>query len=159
MHPTTSLLPTALLLSLSGCDQGYDRGVVNQPVQNQSTQAVPVACKRQDVYCYLTNFSSGDTLLVAPAKLVVDDSLVVTEDVSRNITGNKRFSKLILLCEGVHRVHIQFGPYIRDTTFTVPRDTAISPLATVLCRNIPELAHKDGLGIITLIRDGKGGPD
>jgi hypothetical protein len=143
----------ALLFSLAACN-GYDRGVVSQP-----TQAVPVTCKRQEVYCYLTNFSFGDTLLVAPAKLVIDDSLIVAEEVPRNSSGSERFSTLIRLCEGIHRVHVQFGPYIRDTTFTVPRDTAISLLTTMLCRNIPELANEDGLGIATLIRDGKGGPD
>jgi hypothetical protein len=148
------LLPAALLLSLAACSEGYNRGVVNQP-----TQAAPVACKRQAVYCYLTNFSSGDTLLVASAKLVIDDSLVVAEEISRNSSGNERFSALIRLCEGAHRVQVQFGPYTRDTTFVVPRDTAISLLASMLCRDIPELAHEDGLGIATLIRDGKGGPD
>jgi hypothetical protein len=147
-------LLAALLLTLSlvGCS-GYDRGV------REPAQTVPVACKRQEVYCYLTNFSSGDTLLVAPAKLMVDDSLIVAEEVPRNPTGNERFSTLIRLCEGTHRVHVQFGPYTRDTTFAVSQDIPISLLATILCRDVPALAHEDGLSIVTLIRDGKGGPD
>jgi hypothetical protein len=148
------LLPAALLLSLSACYQGYDRGVANQPVQ-----PMPAPCKRQEVYCYLTNRSSGDTLLVAPVKLVIDDSLVVAEDIQRSYTGSERLHTVIRLCEGMHRVHVRFGPYTRDTTFVVPRDTAISLLAAMLYRNIPELAHEDGLAIATLIRDGKGGHD
>lgn len=140
------------IMLVVGCN-GYDRGV------KQLTQVIPAVCKRQEVYCYLTNFSSGDTLREAPAKLVVDDSLVVTEQVLRNITGSERFSKLIRLCEGIHRVHVEFGPYTRDTVFTVNQNLPISLLATIVCRDIPELAQEDGLGIITLIRDGKGGPD
>ena len=141
-----------LLSTLISCN-GYDRGV------KQPTEVAPVVCKRQEVYCYLTNFSSGDTLLVAPAKLVVDDSLVVAEEVPRNTTGSERFTKLIRLCKGDHRVHVQFGPYTRDTTFTVSQTMPISLLATIICYDIPELAQYDGLVITTLIRDGKGGPD
>jgi hypothetical protein len=148
------LLPLSLLLSLSACYQGYNRGVENQLVQTEHSP-----CKRQEVYCYLTNRSAGDTLLVAPAKLVVDDSLVVAEDIQRSYTGSERLHTVIRLCEGTHRVHVRFGPYTRDTTFVVPRDTAISLLASMLCRNIPALAHEDGLAIATLLRDGKGGPD
>lgn len=135
-----------------GC-KGYDRG------DKQPTQVTSAVCKRQEVYCYLTNFSSGDTLREASAKLVVDDSLVVIEQVPRNITGSERFSKLIRLCEGIHRVHVEFGPYTRDTVFTVNHTLPLSLLSTIICRDIPELAHEDGLGIVTLIRDGKGGPD
>jgi hypothetical protein len=29
----------------------------------------------------------------------------------------------------------------------------------MLCRDLPALAHEDGLNIAILIRDGKGGPD
>ena len=140
------------MMLVAGCN-GYDRGV------KQPAQATSAVCKRQEVYCYLTNFSSGDTLQEASAKLVVDDSLVIAEQVPRNITGSERFSKLIRLCEGIHRVHVEFGPYTRDTVFTVNQTLPISLLATVICRDIPELAHEDGLGIATLIRDGKGGPD
>jgi hypothetical protein len=140
------------IMLVVGCN-GYDRGV------KQPTQVTPAVCKRQEVYCYLTNFSSGDTLREVPAKLVVDDSLIVTEQVPRNITGSERFSKLIWLCTGIHRVHVEFGPYTRDTVFTVNQELPISLLATIICRDIPELAHEDGLGIVTLIRDGKGGPD
>jgi hypothetical protein len=87
---------------------------------------------------------------VAPAKLVVDDSLVVAEDVWRNSTGDERLSKIIRLCEGVHRVHVQFGPYTRDTTFVVSQK--ISLLASVVCYDIPELAHENGLAVDTLHR-------
>jgi hypothetical protein len=147
------LLLLGLLLSgLASCN-GYERGV------KEPEQLAASACKRQEVYCYLSNVSFGDTLLVVPAKLVIDDSLIVAEEVSRSTTGSDRFSKLIRLCEGVHRVHVSFGPYTRDTTFTVPRDTAISLLASMLCGDIPELAHEDGLAIATLTRDGKGGDD
>ena len=140
------LLPVALLLSLTGCYEGYNRGVVvSQPVQ-----AAPVACKRQEVYCYLTNFSSGDTLLVAPAKLVVDDSFVVAEDVWRNHSGNERLSKVIRLCEGAHRVHVQFGPYTRDTIFVISQK--ISLMASLVYYDIPALAHKNGLALDTLHR-------
>jgi hypothetical protein len=149
------LLLFGLLLSgLAGCYQGYDRGEVNEPVQT-----MPAPCKRQEVYCYLTNRSAGDTLLVAPAKFVVDDSLVVAEAIQRSYTGSSNLNTVIRLCEGMHRVHVQFGPYTRDTTFVVPRDTAISLLASMLYRNIPELAHENDLAIAILIRDGKGGPD
>jgi hypothetical protein len=144
-----------LLLALAGCSEGYNRGVVEQ----QPIEKVAVSCKRQEVHCYLTNFSFGDTLRTASAKLVIDDSLIIAEQVPRNATGDERFVKMLRLCEGLHRVHVQFGPYVCDTTFAVPPDTAISLLATVLCRGIPELAHEDGLGIATLIRDGKGGTD
>jgi hypothetical protein len=37
------LLPAALLLGLSGCYEGYNRGVVNPP-----TQVALIACKRHD---------------------------------------------------------------------------------------------------------------
>lgn len=140
------------MMLVVGCN-GYDRGV------KQPTQVTAAVCKRQEVYCYLTNFSSGDTLREASAKLVVDDSLVVTEQVPRNTTGSERFSKLIRLCEGIHRVHVEFGPYTRDTMFVVNQTLPISLLATLICRDIPELAHEDGLRIVTLIRDGNGGPD
>jgi hypothetical protein len=139
------LLPAALLLSLCGCYQGYERGVVSQ-----SVQTVPTPCKRQQVYCYLTNYGSGDTLLVVPAKLVVDDSLVVSEDIQRSNTEYPDFIKIIRLCEGAHRVHVQFGPYTRDTTFVVSQK--ISLIASMLCYDIPELAHENGLAIDTLHR-------
>lgn len=142
----------AAIMLLAGCN-GYDQG------SKQPTQVTPAGCKRQEVYCYLTNFSAGDTLREAHAKLVVDDSLVVMEQVPRNLTGSERFSKLIRLCTGRHRVHVEFGPYTRDTVFTVNQNLPIALLATLICRDIPELAHKDGLSIVTLLRDGKRGPD
>lgn len=149
------LLPAALLLSLSGCYEGYNRGVVNQPMQ-----AAPAACKRQEVYCSLSNFSRGDTLLVAPAKLVIDDSLVVAEQIPRSLSASDHIDKRIRICEGVHRIHMQFGPYTSDTTFTVSQSQqSLSLLITVICRDIPELAHEDGLNIATLVLDGKSGPD
>lgn len=142
----------ALLLSgLTSCN-GYDRGV------REPEQAAPLACRRQEVYCSLSNFSRGDTLLVASAKLVVDDSLVVAEQIPRGLSASSHFGKLIRICEGIHRVHVQFGPYTRDTTFMV-KQKPLSLLVTVICRDIPELAHEDGLSIATLARDGKGGPD
>jgi hypothetical protein len=140
------------IMLLVGCN-GYNRGA------KQPTQVTLSICQRQKVYCYLTNFSSGDTLRGAFAKLVVDDSLVVSEQVPRNLTGSERFSKLIRLCEGMHRVHVEFGPYTRDTVFTVSQNLPLLLLATIICRARPELAHEDGLGIMTLSRDGKGGPD
>lgn len=146
------LLAVLLLSGLASCN-GYERGV------REPEKIVIAPCKRQEVYCYLTNRGSGDTLLVAPAKLVVDDSVIVAEDVPRSTISSENLNTVIRLCEGMHRVHVQFGPYIRDTTFVVPRDTAISLLASMLCSNIPELAHENGVGIATLIRDGKGGPD
>lgn len=147
------LAPALLLATLASCN-GYDRGVRDEPAQ-----AKPMGCQRQEVYCYLTNYSNGDTLREASAKLVVDDSLLIAEQVPRITSSSERLSKVVRLCVGSHRVHVQFGPYTRDTTFVVQRDTAISLLVTMLCRGIPALAHEDGLGIATLVRDGKGGPD
>ena len=140
----------ALLLTLGGCD-GYDRGVRDEPAQ-----AKPAGCLRQEVYCYLTNYSNGDTLRVAPAKLVVDDSLLIAEQVPRTTSSAERFSKMVRLCVGSHRVHVQFGPYTHDTTFVVGRDTAISLLATLVYYNLPALAHEDGIHVATLLRDGSG---
>jgi hypothetical protein len=105
------LLPAALLFGLSGCYEGYNRGVVNQP-----TQAAPVACKRQEVYGYLTNRSDGDTLLVAPAKLVIDDSLFIAEEVQRTRAADGHFSKLIHLCEECTACRYNSGP-----THVIPR--------------------------------------
>lgn len=147
------LLVGLLGVGLAGCN-GYDRGIREEPALSK-----PTACQRQEVYCYLTNYSKGDTLLVAPAKLVVDDSILITEQVYRTFSSSECLSKVVRLCVGSHRVHVQFGPYARDTTFVVRGDTAISLMATMLCRDIPELAHKDGLSVVTLLRDGKGGPD
>lgn len=149
------LLAGLLSVGLAGCN-GYDRGTRAEPALRKPK---PTTCQRQEVYCYLTNYSKGDTLLVAPAKLVVDDSVLITEQVYRTFSSSERLSKVVRLCVGSHRVHVQFGPYARDTTFVVRGDTAISLLATMLCRDIPELAHEDGLSIVTLLRDGKGGPD
>lgn len=146
------LLYGLLLSGLASCN-GYERGV------REPEKIVLAPCKRQEVYCYLTNRGSGDSLLVAPAKLVVDDSVIVAEDVPRSTISSENLNTVIRLCEGMHRVQVQFGPYARDTTFVVPRDTAISLLASMLCRDIPELAHENGLAIATLIRDGKGGDD
>lgn len=142
-----------VLVGLVGCN-GYDRGAT------QSTHPpLNPACNRQEVYCYLTNFSFGDTLLVAPAKLVIDDSLIVAEQVPRNQTGSERFSKLVRLCEGTHQVHIEFGPYSRDTTFAVSMAVPVSLLATLTCRAIPALANEDGVSVVTLDRDGLDGID
>jgi hypothetical protein len=142
-----------LAVGAAGC-QGYDRGVREEP-----TLSRPTACQRQEVYCYLTNYSNGDTLLVAPAQLVVDDSLLISEQVPRTSSSSERLSKVVQLCVGTHRVHVQFGPYARDTTFVVRGDTAISLVATMLCHDVPELAHEDGLSLVTLLHDGKRGPD
>jgi hypothetical protein len=149
------LLAGLLLPALAACSEGYNRGVVEQ----QPLEKAVVSCKRQEVYCCLTNFSLGDTLLTAPARLLIDDSLIVAEQVPRIVSGNERFVKMLRLCEGLHRVHVQFGPYVRDTTFAVRPDTAISLMVAITCRGIPELAHEDGLAIATLVHDGKGGKD
>jgi hypothetical protein len=63
----SQLLAALLMLGLSlvGCN-GYDRGVREPP------QAVPITCKRQEVYLYVNNDSYIDTL--PSAKLVIDDS-------------------------------------------------------------------------------------
>jgi hypothetical protein len=144
------LLPALLLAALASCN-GYDRGVREVPAQ-----AKPTGCPHQEVYCYLTNYSNGDTLREAAAKLVVDDSLLIAEQVPRTTSSSERFSKVVRLCVGSHRVHVQFGPYTRDTTFLVRRDTAISLLATLVFYNVPALAHENGVGVATLVRDGGG---
>jgi len=145
-----ALLLAALFATLASCN-GYDRGVQEEPAQ-----AKPIGCPRQEVYCYLTNYSNGDTLQEASARLVVDDSLLIVEQVPRTTSSSERLSKVVRLCVGSHRVHVQFGPYSRDTTFVVRRDTAISLLATLVFYNVPALAHENGVGVATLVRDGGG---
>lgn len=129
----------ALLLALGGCN-GYDRGVREEPAQ-----AKPAGCPRQEVACYLTNYSNGDTLLVAPAKLVVDDSLLIAEQVPRTTSSSERLSQVVRLCVGNHHVHVQFGPYVCDTTFVVKPDTANALLATLVCYDVPALTSENGL--------------
>jgi hypothetical protein len=81
---------------------------------------------------------------------MVDDSLIVAENVARNNSEDGRFSKMICVCEGAHHVHVQFGPYTRDTTFVVSQK--ISLVASLVCYDIPELAHQNGLAVDTLHR-------
>jgi hypothetical protein len=137
------LLAALLMLGLSlvGCN-GYDRGVREPP------QAVPIPCKRQQVYLDVNNDSYIDTL--PSAKLVIDDSVVVAQRIPRTNSEYGHFIKVIRLCEGRHQVHVQFGPYTRDTTFISSRKISLS--ASLTRYDIPELAYEDGLWVATLNR-------
>jgi hypothetical protein len=53
---------------------------------------------KQEVYIYLTNRSYVDTL--APTKLVIDDSVMLTKAMPGHTTSDDHFEKLIRLCEG-----------------------------------------------------------
>ena len=113
------------------------------------------------VHLYTTNWSYQDTL--APVRLVIDDSLVVAQIIPRNIIGNERFTRMVRLCEGTHRLHVEFGRYARDTTFAVRENidlltsmqydtTAIVDKQSGL--RIPYDASENGLGIVIFVRDG-----
>lgn len=116
---------------------------------------------KQQVYLYLTNRSYLDTL--ATTKLVIDDSTVIAKAIARHPTSDDHFEKLIRLCEGSHKLHVQFGPYSKDTTLIVRQkmsllaymnyDTA-SFFDKKSSLRIPHDNSKDGLVIITVVRDG-----
>jgi len=114
-----------------------------------------------EVHLYTTNWSYQDTL--APARLVIDDSLVVAQVIPRNITGDERFARMVLLCGGTHRLHVEFGRYARDTTFVVREnmslltsmhyDTTSFVLKPSGLRISPPLSE-NGVHVVTLVRDG-----
>lgn len=114
-----------------------------------------------EVHLYITNWSYQDTL--APVRLVIDDSLVVAQVIPWNITGDERFARMVRLCEGTHRLHVEFGRYARDTTFVVREnislltsmhyDTTSFVLKESGLRLPPELSE-NGVHVVTLVRDG-----
>ena len=117
------------------------------------------AAPTHEVHLYTTNWSYQDTL--APVRLVIDDSLLVAQVISRNITGNERFARMVRLCEGTHRLHVEFGRYARDTTFAVRENIALltsmnyDTTSFVLQPSglrIPPGASENGLHIVTLVR-------
>jgi hypothetical protein len=75
---------------------------------------------------------------------------VVAQRIARTNSEYGHFIKVIRLCEGRHQVHVQFGPYTRDTTFIISRKISLS--ASLTRYGIPELAHEDGLWVDTLNR-------
>ena len=116
-----------------------------------------------EVHLYTTNWSYQDTL--APVRLVIDDSLVVAQVIPRNITGNERFARMVRLCEGTHRLHVEFGRYVRDTTFVVRENIALLTSmhydttsfvleASSLRMRLPPVLSENGVHVVTLVRDG-----
>jgi hypothetical protein len=70
---------------------------------------------------------------------------------------------MVRLCEGTHRLHVEFGRYARDTTFVVREnislltsmryDTTSFVLKESGLRLPPDLSE-NGVQVVTLVRDG-----
>ena len=108
---------------------------------------------KHEVYLYATNWSRTDSL--AKVIIEIDDSAVINKMTPRNEISSEKFEKMIRLCDGPHKVHIQFGRYSKDTIIVVNREIAL------LTSMVHEEKYTDdnGLGIATIIRDGSGGRD
>jgi hypothetical protein len=108
---------------------------------------------KHEVYLYATNRSRTDSL--AKVIIEIDDSTVINKFTPRNEISSEKFEKMIHLCDGPHKVHVQFGRYSKDTTIVVNREVAL----------LTSMVHGDnytddnGLAIVTIIRDGSGGRD
>jgi hypothetical protein len=116
---------------------------------------------KQEVYLYLTNRSYLDTL--APSRLVIDDSAVIAKAIPRHTTSDDHFEKLIRLCEGPHRIQVQFGRYTQDTTLVIKGKMSllaymaydtVSFFDRKSGLRIPHDESENGLVIMTLVRDG-----
>lgn len=104
---------------------------------------------KHEVYLYATNWSRVDSL----AKVIVsiDDSTIINKIAPRNHVSSEKFEKMLRLCEGPHKVHVQFGRYSKDTVITV--NNKISLLSSMVYEK--NYVDDNGLAIVTLIRDGK----
>lgn len=117
---------------------------------------------KQAVYLYLTNRSYLDTL--APTRLVIDDSVMLAKAMPRHTTSDDHFEKLLRLCEGPHRIQVQFGRYAKDTTLVIKGKMSllaymaydtVSFFDSKSGLRIPHDDSENGLVIRTLVRDGK----
>jgi hypothetical protein len=112
-----------------------------------------------EVHLYITNRSAQDTL--APLRLVIDDSLLVARVLPRSTSSEASFARMVRLCEGTHRLHVEFGRYARDTTFAVRENISLlafmhyDTTSFVLQPSglqLPPDTSENGLHIVTLVR-------
>ncbi|OWP61656.1 hypothetical protein CDA63_18365 [Hymenobacter amundsenii] len=126
-----------------------------------STEENACTAPTHEVHLYTTNRSEQDTL--APVRLVIDDSLVFAQVIPRHIISDEWFARMVRLCEGTHRLHVEFGRYARDTTFVVREN--ISLLASMRYDTtsfvikesglrLPPDLRENGVHVVTLVRDG-----
>jgi hypothetical protein len=108
------------------------------------------------------NRSYLDTL--ATTRLVIDDSVMIAKAMPRHITSDDHFEKLIRLCEGPHRIQMQFGRYAKDTTLVIKGKMSllaymaydtVSFFDRKSGLRIPHDDRENGLVIRTLVRDGR----
>lgn len=117
--------------------------------ENRSKSTTQLCLNKHEVYVYATNWSRTDSL--AKVVIAIDDSTVVNKTTPRNEISSEKFEKMIRLCDGPHKVHVQFGRYSKDTIIAVNKEIAL------LTSMVYEEKYTDdnGLGIVTIIRDGK----
>jgi hypothetical protein len=117
---------------------------------------------KYEVYLYTTNRSYLDSL--APVKIVIDDSLRLAKLVPRTMISEDQSVQLLYLCQGAHRIQVQFGRYARDTTLLITQkvslvtwmnyDTTsfVDPGTGLRVRHLTDQENK--LSIYTIARDG-----
>lgn len=135
---STALLSIQLAASLLiGCEK-----------RSKSTAQLCLKSKHE-VYLYATNWSRTDSL--AKVIIEIDDSTVINKATPRNEISSEKFEKMIRLCDGPHKVHVQFGRYSKDTIIVINKEIAL------LTSMVYEKKYTDdnGLGIVTIVRDGK----
>jgi len=107
--------------------------------------------KRHEVYLYVNNLSFKDTL--ARAKLRIDDSIYLDKLMPRSRNESTLY-KMVLLCEGPHRLNVKFGRFNRDTTLNIADKTSLFIDMNYLELKEPLVLSPNGVRIATLIRDG-----
>lgn len=102
---------------------------------------------KHNVFIYATNWSRVDTL--TRVLIIIDDSTIINKLTPRNQTSSEKFEKEMRLCDGPHRIHVEFGRYSKDTILTIKNNISI------LSSMVYEEKYKadNGLGIVTLARD------
>lgn len=117
--------------------------------KQQEKHSAQSGCATQhEVHLYVTNMSFLDSL--ATARLSIDDSVYVNQEVPTSRTSASHATKLIRLCQGMHRVSAKFGLYSKDTTLRITNN------ASLMIAMDHETAYQfnNGVTIALLIRDG-----
>ena len=102
---------------------------------------------KHDVFLYATNWSRIDTL--AKVLIAIDDSAIINKITPRNQISSEKFEKAIRVCEGAHKIHVEFGRYSQDTTIYIIND--ISLMSSMVYEE--KYKGDNGLVVTTLLRD------
>jgi hypothetical protein len=115
------------------------------------TRSAACTGQKHEVYLYVTNLSFVDTL--ARVKVVVDDS-VYLQGLQPRSHSPSDFYKHLPLCAGPHRLHLEFGRFVHDTTLVV--DTTQSILMDMhYMPGDPLVLTPNGITVTQLVRDGR----